>query len=64
MKIVTSMGFFGDQVGERISITYSEVDETGKVISDNNKLDRVVLDSEALAHIGAIKDFAHGLIDE
>lgn len=45
MKILTSLTFFNDAVGKRMSVSYSEVDEaTGKVISDNNRKDRVVLD--------------------
>ena len=47
MKIATSATLFTDAVGMRMSITFSEVDdETGKIISDNNRMTRVVTDTE------------------
>ena len=40
MKTATSVTVWNDAVGKRMSITYSEIDETtGKVISDNNRED-------------------------
>lgn len=64
MKIVTSIGLFNDAVGKRISITYSEVnDETGEVISDNKRIDRVVTDQSAIAHANAIAEYAQTFID-
>ena len=50
MKIITSATVFNDAVGMRLSATYSEIDEaTGRVISDNNRFDRVVTDADARA---------------
>ena len=43
-KIVTSVTLFNDAVGKRISMTYSEVDESGTIISDNKRVDRIVTD--------------------
>lgn len=64
MKIVTSIGLFNDAVGKRISITYSEVnDETGEVVSDNKRIDRVVTDQSAIAHANAIAEYAQTFID-
>lgn len=65
MKIVTSIGLFNDAVGKRISITYSEVDDqTGRVISDNKRVDRVVTDATARAHADALAEYAQQFIDE
>ena len=48
MKIATSATLFTDAVGMRMSVTFSEVDdETGKIISDNNRMTRVVTDADA-----------------
>ena len=48
MKIITSVTVFNDAVGTRMSATYSEVDEqTGRIISDNQRFDRVVTDEAA-----------------
>lgn len=62
MKIVTSIGLFNDQVGKRISITYSEV-EDGKIISDNKRMDRVITDADTLNYANAIAQYAQELID-
>ena len=50
MKIITSVTVFNDAIGMRMSATYSEIDEsTGRVISDNNRFDRVITDVDARA---------------
>lgn len=48
--------------GQRMSYTYSDIDEdTGKVISENNRESMVVLDipanKEILEHINAVMDY-------
>lgn len=59
MKIVTSVTVFQDAVGMRMSATYSEIDDnSGKIISDNNRFDRVVTDKEAKAHGAALLEYA------
>ena len=64
MKVVTSITVFNDAVGKRMSITYSEVDETtGKIISDNNRIDRVVTDKDAKAAIDNLNEFAQEFVD-
>lgn len=64
MKIVTSVTVFGDAVGKRMSITYSEVDEnTGKIISDNKRIDRVVTDADAKAHANALEEYAQTFVE-
>ena len=56
MKIVTSATVFNDAVGVRLSATYSEIDdETGRIISDNKRYDRVITDR-------TIKDCAADLL--
>ncbi len=64
MKVVTSVTVFNDAVGKRMSITYSEVDvTTGKIISDNNRIDRVVTDKAAKAAIDNLNEFAQDFVD-
>lgn len=59
MKIITSVTVFNDAVGMRLSATYSEIDDTtGRVISDNNRFDRVVTDNTIKADANAIMDYA------
>ena len=61
MKIVTSVTVFSDAVGMRLSATYSEVEEdTGRVVSDNNRFDRVITDAEAKAQAQNLLEYAAG----
>lgn len=65
MKALTSLTFFNDAVGMRMSVSYSEVnDATGQVISDNNRKDRVIMDSSTIAQINALKTMAEAFINE
>lgn len=64
IKTVTSVTIFNDAVGMRMSITYSEIDEsTGKVISDNKRIDRVVTDKTAKSEANALMDYAQEFVD-
>lgn len=64
IKTVTSATVFQDAVGLRMSMTYSEVDETtGKVIADNKRLDRVVTDASTKAAARKLLDDAQAFID-
>ena len=57
MKIVTSATVFNDAVGVRLSATYSKVDDdTGRIISDNQRYDRVITDT-------TVKNYAAKLIE-
>lgn len=64
MKTVTSITIFNDAVGKRMSLTYSEInEETGQVISDNNRIDRVIVDSDTKALINSLETVAQSFID-
>lgn len=59
MKIVTSATVFRDALGMRLSYTFSEVDEeTGKIISDNNRANRMITDAEAQTAAEAVLAYA------
>ena len=64
MKIVTSITTWNDAVGKRMSITYSEVDESGSIVSDNNRVDKVVTESETKTLIDNLMDYAQTVIGE
>ena len=65
MKIITSVTVFNDAVGLRMSATYSEVnDETGRVISDNQRFDRVITDAEARADAQALMNYAMDSLEQ
>lgn len=59
IKTVTTWSSSGD----RITISYCEVNENGVIESDNNYINRFVMDSEALDHIKALQTYAQKLID-
>lgn len=64
MKVVTSVTAWNDAIGKRMSITYSEVDEsTGKIISDNNREDKVITDKDTKGKIDDLIEIAQGMID-
>lgn len=64
IKVVTSVTGWNDSVGKRMSITYSEVDDTtGKIITDNKRTDIVVTDNNAKNGIDALISFAQTVVD-
>lgn len=64
MKKVTSVTFWNDAVGKRLSITYSELDAaTGKIVRDNYRMDRVLVDKKAIAACNSIAGVAQAFID-
>jgi len=64
MKVVTSYTVFNDAVGTRMSVSYSEIDDTtGQVISDNKRADRVITDREIKSLSEELKDYAQEFID-
>jgi len=64
MKTATSVTVWNDAVGKRMSITYSEVDEsTGKIISDNNREDKVITAKDEKALIENLLDLAQAKIE-
>ena len=64
INVVTSATVWNDAVGMRASITYSEVDpETGKIIADNKRIDRVITDRETKALMQNVLDKAQEYVD-
>lgn len=59
MKIATSATVFSDAVGMRLSITYSVIDdETGKIVEDNKRANRVITGSEAKTVANQLMEYA------
>ena len=64
MKVVTSVTIWNDAVGRRMSITYSEIDpETGKIIADNKRIDRIITDASAKKLADDLQTYAQTFID-
>jgi len=64
IKTVTSSTVFQDAVGLRMSITYSEIDETtGRIITDNKRIDRILTDKTTKSHANAVLADAQNFVD-
>lgn len=57
MKKLTSFTAHVTAEGQRISYTYSEIDETGNLKSQNNRENFIVMDATLLEYIEAINDY-------
>lgn len=65
MKIITSVTVFNDAVGTRMSATYGEIDDaTGRIISDNNRFDRVIIDDSAAKAASDLMAYAKASLPE
>lgn len=57
-KILTSFMNLSTGEGSRIAYTYSEVnEETGEVVSQNNKGNFLIMNDEIQAHLDAVKNY-------
>ena len=57
-KILTSFMNLSTGEGSRIDYTYSEVnEETGEIVSQNNKGNFLVLDDDVQSHLDAVKKY-------
>lgn len=57
MKKLTSFMNLNTGEGSRVSFTFSEISETGQVISQNNKGNFLVLDPTIEEHLKAIREY-------
>lgn len=57
MKKLTSFTAHVTAEGQRISYTYSDIDDSGKLISQNNRENFIVMDAEIMEHINAINAY-------
>lgn len=63
-KILTSFTSHVTEEGQRISYTYSEVDERGKLKKQNIRENFVLMDKELQGHIDAINAFINERMGE
>ncbi len=55
MKKLTAIATVTTAEGERVSYTYTELDESGNIVSQNNRASFIVLDSTTLEAIETLK---------
>lgn len=56
------MGILTTAEGKRLSITYSVIDDNGKITEENQRVNRVVLDENIKSHIRALEEFAENIV--
>lgn len=64
MKNIKGFAIAGDGNMKRIAITYDEIDETGKVINSNVKVNRLITDLDTISAITTIESYVQKVIDE
>ncbi|MBD5554046.1 MAG: hypothetical protein HDQ95_01500 [Roseburia sp.] len=62
-NIVSSLATVNANGAQRLSVTYSKVDDLGRIIEDNIRTNRIVLDDGALSAIQTLTDFAQKIVD-
>lgn len=63
MNNVKGFAIANDGSMKRIAITYDEIDETGKITKSNVKINRIITDSDILASISVIENYAQEILD-
>lgn len=63
MRIVTSVSLFKVAAGQRMSITYSEINENGEFLKENVKVSRIITNNDELSNINNVLSDAQKIID-
>lgn len=63
MKKVTSMTTLTTAEGKRLSITFSEIDDSGNIIKENERVNKVVVNQNVLSCISELEEFAQEIVD-
>lgn len=63
MKKVTSITILTTAEGKRISLTFSEINDNGDIIKENERVNKVVVSQNALDIISDLEDFAQNIIE-
>ncbi|MDD6139187.1 MAG: hypothetical protein PUB68_08415 [Lachnospiraceae bacterium] len=53
-----------DGAMKRIAVTYDQIDSNGKVVNPNARINRVITDSDVLAAVTLLEDYAGKIADE
>ena len=64
MKKVTSFTHLVTGEGDRIAYTYSEISESGEIVSQNNKANFIVTDADVKSSIDTINAYINNRMGE
>lgn len=63
MKKVTSITLLTTAEGKRISLTFSEIDEKGNIVSENKRINKVVVNPTLADIINELEEQAQTLLE-
>lgn len=63
MKKVTSMTVLTTAEGKRLSITFSEIDDNGNIVKENERVNKVLVNRNALACAMELEEFAQAIVE-
>lgn len=63
MNNIKALAILPDGNMKRIAITYDELNDEGKVINSNVKVNRIITDEDVLAAVEVIEDYAQSVVD-
>lgn len=63
MRIVTSVSLFKVAAGQKMSITYSDINDGGEIVNDNVKESRIIQDKIVLEKINAVLQEAQTVVE-
>ncbi len=64
MKNIKGFAVASDGNMKRIAVTYDEIDDAGKVINANVKVNRLITDAESLSAVSKLEEYGQTVIDE
>lgn len=63
MKKVTSMTILTTAEGKRLSITFSQIDDKGNIVKENERVNKVVVNNNMLNNIAELEGFAQDIVN-
>lgn len=64
MKTVTSMTVLTTAEGKRLSITFSEINDKGEIVRENNRKNVILIDSNLLSIVEELEEFAKSVVED
>lgn len=64
MNNIKAIGMANDGSMKRISVNYDVINEDGKVVSSNKRVNRVITDNDVINAINVIYEYANKMLEE
>ena len=64
MNNIKAIGMANDGSMKRISVNYDVINEDGKVVSSNKRVNRVITDDDVINAINVISEYANKMLEE